>query len=243
MKPRVAALFLALSLTASGCADARRAPRPAPHGGPKPLAGHSIVLDPGHGLNPQDGMHTGAQGVNGAWEDDNVLDIGKRLAPLLRSEGATVDLTRTTAWDPGPPPIQGLIDRVRFAEQKHPQIFISIHENDSPNHDPTERGGMTWYWRPDSSRLAVLVQGEMVRTAGLKDDGVRQAPFYVIKNTTMPAVLVEGGFLSNASEAQLITSPAFHAREADALNRAILEYFGKLAVPTGTGSAPPAWKP
>ena len=200
-----------------------------------PLDGRVIVIDPGHGI--YNGTTTGADGVNGAHEDDNALDIGCRLVYLLSSEGADVYITRGS-YDPGAPPVGGLIARVAFAESHHADVFVSIHQNDG---SPADRGVSTYYTRGDSQTLAADVQNEMVATTGLRDDGVQTARFYVTKNTTMPAVLVEGGFLSNPSEAALITTPSFHETEAEALNRGLLAYFGK-GLPTAR-LAPPATLP
>ena len=186
-----------------------------------PLSGRVIVIDPGHGLN--NGSYTGAHGVNGAWEDANALDIGCRLVNLLSSEGANVYITRGI-YDPGPPPVQGLIARVAFAQSHHADAFISIHENDSSN--SSARGVTTYYNRADSRTLAQDIQKAMVGTTGLRNDGVQTAPFYVVRNTTMPAVLVEGGFLSSGAEAARITTPAFHQSEAQALNQGLLAFFG-----------------
>jgi N-acetylmuramoyl-L-alanine amidase/3D (Asp-Asp-Asp) domain-containing protein len=197
-------------------------------GGPHPLAGHVIVVDPGHGM--WNGSYTGARGVNGVSEDANVLDIGCRLVQLLSAEGADVYITRGTQ-DPGAPPRQGLVARVRLAENVHADVFLSLHENDNPS--PGARGVTTYYTHPSSRTLAQTVQRAMVAVTGLRDDGVQTAPFYVTRMTTMPSVLVEGGFLSNPAEARQISTPAFHAQEAEALNRALLTYFG---APTGTAS-------
>lgn len=194
----------------------------------QPLSGRVIALDPGHGLNPDGGGYTGAHGVNGAWEDVNVLDVARRLATLLRTQGATVILTRG-AYDPGPPPVQGLIRRVASAERSHADVFVSIHQNDSSS--PRAHGVSTYYDHTDSRALAQDVQQAMVAGTGLADIGTLRAGFYVLRNTTMPAILVEGGFLSNPTEARRISTAAFHRTEAQAIDQGLLAYFGA----TGTG--------
>ena len=184
------------------------------------LKGWTIVVDPGHGRDPRYGNYTGAEGVNGVSEDQNVLDIGQRLVTQLRAQGATVYITRGT-YDPAPPPVQGLIKRVSLAEKVHADLFLSIHQNDGT---VSSRGVETWYYWPRSSTLAKDVQQAMVTETGLANAGVHQKGFYVVYHTTMPAILVEGGFLSNPSEAALISTVAFHAKEANALDAAILAY-------------------
>jgi len=229
----------AAATRAPATAAAEEAACAAPAGG-GPLSGHVIVVDPGHGLDPRSGGHTGAHGVNGAWEDDNALDIGCRLVRLLSGEGATVYITRGS-YDPGPPPVQGLIDRVRFAENHHAQVFVSIHENASGS--GAARGVAVYYTRADSRTLAQDVEHAMTAGTGLRSDGVLTAPFYVTRQTTMPAVLVEGGFLTNAAEAALITTPAFHQKEAQALDQALLTYFGAGAAGTGQTRTTPSAVP
>ncbi len=190
------------------------------------LTGWTIVLDPGHGRDPRNGnshgrSNTGARGVNGVWEDTNTLLIAKRLEDLLAKEGARVYLTRGE-YNSGPPGRQSLHNRVALAEKVHANLFISIHQDWSVS--ATVKGAETFYYQPGSRKFAVIVQRRMIETTGLSDRGVHIGEFYVLKHTTMPAILVEGGFLSNPTEASLITAFAFHQKEADALNRAILEY-------------------
>lgn len=184
------------------------------------LSGWTIVVDPGHGRDPRTGRYTGAVGVNGVTEDQNVLDIGQRLVALLRAQGATVYITRG-AYDPGPPPLQGLMKRVALAEKVHANLFISIHQNDG---SAASHGVQTWYFTSRSQTLAQDVETAMTVHTGLTNLGVHRAGFYVVRKTTMPSVLVEGGFLSNRSEANLISTPAFHAEEAHALDAAIVHY-------------------
>lgn len=184
------------------------------------LKGWTIVVDPGHGRDPRSGNFTGARGVNGVSEDQNVLDIGQRLVSTLRSQGATVYISRG-AYDPAPPPVQGLIKRVALAERVHADLFISIHQNDG---SASSHGVQTWYYWPRSASLAKYVQQAMVSTTGLANAGIHVKGFYVVYHTTMPSILVEGGFLSNLSEARLISTTAFHAKEATALDTAVVRY-------------------
>jgi N-acetylmuramoyl-L-alanine amidase len=75
-----------------------------------------------------------------------------------------------------------------------------------------------------SQRLATMIQGELNSTLGLRDRGVKQAPFLVLMGAAMPAVLVEVGFLSNPSEERQLQSPEYRAELAAALVRAISRY-------------------
>lgn len=189
----------------------------------RPLAGQVLVVDPGHGKSPLGGGYTGDHGVNGAWEDVNVLDIGQRLVPLLQAAGATADITRGQT-DPGRPPILGLIRRVRFTAAHHATLFVSIHQNNASKGHPAEHGVETFWFRPDSKGYAETMQRVLVAETGLADHGVARQPFYVLRNSPVPAVLIEGGFLSNPVEAALISTAEFHQKEAVAIRDGLVAY-------------------
>ncbi len=80
----------------------------------------------------------------------------------------------------------------------------------------------------ESQRVATLIQQELNTTLGLRDRGVKQAPFRVLMGAAMPAVLVELGFLSNPSEAAKLEDPAYRADLVEALVRAVAEYRARL---------------
>lgn len=93
-----------------------------------------------------------------------------------------------------------------------------------------------------SQTLATLIQGELNATLGLKDRGVKQAPFKVLVGAQMPAVLVELGFLSNAEEEAQLKDASHRARLAAALVKAIVEYRAPQVTPgvASPGSTPEA---
>lgn len=76
----------------------------------------------------------------------------------------------------------------------------------------------------ESQGLAVSIQGQLNRLGGIKERGVKQAPFAVLRRAAMPAVLVEGGFISNPREALRLKDPAFQERLAQAIARGISRY-------------------
>lgn len=90
----------------------------------------------------------------------------------------------------------------------------------------------------ESQRVATLIQQELNTTLGLRDRGVKQAPFRVLMGAAMPAVLVELGFLSNPSEAAKLEDPAYRAELVDALVRAVDQYRAQLdpSVPDEDGA-------
>jgi N-acetylmuramoyl-L-alanine amidase len=79
----------------------------------------------------------------------------------------------------------------------------------------------------DSERLAVAIQGQLNLLAGIKERGVKQAPFIVLRGAAMPAVLVEVAFISNQKEEAKLKDPAFQAKVADAITRGVRVYFAE----------------
>ena len=95
----------------------------------------------------------------------------------------------------------------------------------------------------ESQRFANLIQGELNRTLQLRDRGVKQAPFRVLMGATMPAVLVELGFISNPEEEKKLQDPAYRAQLVDALTLAIARYKAQVEnkpEPTSLGAQPPS---
>lgn len=93
----------------------------------------------------------------------------------------------------------------------------------------------------ESQRFANLIQGELNRTLQLRDRGVKQAPFRVLMGATMPAVLVELGFISNPDEEKKLQDPAYRGQLVDALTLAIARYKAqveKKPEPTSLGAQP-----
>ena len=186
-------------------------------GGGGALAGRVIVIDPGHG-----GTDPGAVGPTGLTEKEVNLDVSQRAASKLRDEGAKVIMTRDTdVFIP-------LAQRVSIAEAAGAEVFISVHANAHPN--PLIGGTETYYFRNKgtsaaSLQLATHMQRELVGALRLRDIGVKDASFLVIRQTTMPSILLELGFLSNAQEESLMRTNDFRQNAADAMVRALQNYF------------------
>lgn len=79
----------------------------------------------------------------------------------------------------------------------------------------------------DSERLAVAIQGKLNHLAGIKERGVKQAPFIVLRGAAMPAVLVEVAFISNPKEEEKLKDAAFRAKVADAITLGVRRYFAE----------------
>ncbi len=170
-----------------------------------------IVLDPGHG-----GMDCGAT-RSGIYEKDITLDVSQRVAQILRSNGYKVHLTRDEDKD------VSLQDRVTFAEEHDPDIFVSIHVNSSEGTSAT--GLETHYYHDYSIGLAKTVHSSLVSGVNSKDRGLFKSRFYVINHTTMPAVLVEIGFISNDQERADMVSVKRKQATAKSIAEGIMNYY------------------
>lgn len=84
----------------------------------------------------------------------------------------------------------------------------------------------------DSERLAVAILGQLNRLGGIKQRGVKQAPFAVLRGAAMPAVLVESAFISNPKEEAKLKDPAFRTRVAEAITRGVERFVADGFVPT-----------
>jgi N-acetylmuramoyl-L-alanine amidase len=185
-----------------------------------PLSGKIIVLDPGHG-----GTNDGAV-ANGVREADVNLAIAFKVRDKLAASGATVVMTRSCDQDvavPGVPAAAELQARVDFISSADADIFVSLHANSHPNSETA--GAITFYPSGRPTDLARAVQEAMVYEAGVIDKGVRPANFYVLRNSDVPAILVEVGFLTNRNEALRLTDKSYQDQLAAGIAKGILRYF------------------
>ena len=188
-----------------------------------PLSGRRVTIDPGHG-----GKFPGAVGPTGVKEKDVVLSIALTLQQDLLELGAEVQMTRATDVEvlPGGTLREDLKARVDLANSWPADLFISIHANSAEN---TQASGTESYVAKQASdrskSLAKLIQQRMIEDVKLNDRGVKTSDFYVIKNTRMPATLLEAGFLSNAAEEQKLADPATQALFAHAISKGVADYF------------------
>ncbi len=169
-----------------------------------------VVLDAGHG-----GSDYGAirEGIN---EKDITLDVTQRVAAILKSKGYKVALTRKDDT------FVSLQDRVTFSENETPEIFVSIHVNSAVATEP--KGIETHYYHDYSNNLAKVVHSHLVKNIDTKDRGLFKSKFYVINHTTVPAILVEMGFISNEEERNELVSDSRKQKTAKAIADGIIEY-------------------
>lgn len=201
-------------------------------------ANRLVVIDPGHG-----GAQVGTRNtVTGRYEKDYTLDWAKRLAPLLEQSGWRVALTRTEDV------AMSLADRVSFAEARHADLFLSLHFNATGDTSQSPAGLETYCLTPagmpssltrgyaDDARLtfpnnafdaaniryAMRIHTALLQVNGNNDRGIRHARFLdVLAGQNRPAVLIEGGYLSNPNEARLIADSAYRQKLAEAVAKAL----------------------
>ncbi len=178
-----------------------------------------IVLDAGHG-----GSDPGAVGVNGLYEKTVNFDVVNRVKAILEGRGYEVALTRDSDI------YLSLAQRVAITNSLAPDLFVSVHANAHTN--PSINGSLVLYYdkdypqadyppsdamaalTPESKRLAQLVQDAMVKSAGTVDRGVVPSAVYVARMGSVPSILVETAFLSNAGDAANLADTDFRQKLA-----------------------------
>lgn len=200
----------------------------------------TIVIDPGHG-----GTSVGTRSVaDGRYEKDFTLDWARRLAPLLEQSGWQVWLTRDSDVD------VALQDRVAFADAHHADLFVSLHFN-SPGDGGSgrEAAGLETYcvtpigmastlkrefpdeitqffpnnaYDEQNVQFAARIHRGLLTVNGDADRGVRRARFLtVLRGQRRPAVLIEGGYLSNQREAKRISDSEYRQALAEGVAKAL----------------------
>ncbi|WNR42366.1 N-acetylmuramoyl-L-alanine amidase family protein [Paenibacillus roseipurpureus] len=171
----------------------------------------TVVIDAGHGDNDP-----GALSITGKNEKDFTLATAKKVEALLaKDKRIHVLMTRS---DDTFIPLDG---RVSFANDISADLFLSIHGNSAK---ATVSGTETYYNRPESLAFATVVHKFAIPATGFPDRKVREADFRVITKTSMPAVLLEVGYLSNKNDEAAMYKEEFQDKLAAALVSAIKEY-------------------
>ena len=201
----------------------------------------TICLDPGHG-------HQDTGGIFGGYEEKQyTLPLAKALAGQLQAAGFNVILTRTNDT------FVELEDRPALANRLKADLFISLHFNIGPpgkakgvevycltparaNSTNVGRWGDISEWRDSAGVLpgnrhddenlflAYELEKSLVKNLSAEDRGVRRARFAVLRTAEMPAVLIEGGFLSDSVEQKEIADPMYRDRLAAAIVQGVLAY-------------------
>jgi N-acetylmuramoyl-L-alanine amidase len=178
------------------------------------LVGKTICVDAGHG-----GHSSGAKGLDNL-EKDLCLQMCLSLQRELEQRGARVIMTRDTDA------FVSLEGRCLIANNANADLFISIHLNSTPTRNSAS-GTETYWHTPQSQRLARALHRRVVVSFKGEDRGIRNRGFYVIRNTDMPSVLLEIGFINNKSDEAILAQGVFQNRLAESLTLGVLDFFGK----------------
>jgi len=212
------------------------------------LRGKLIGLDPGHG-----GNDPGARSRGGLKEKDADLDIALRLKPLLEQAGAQVCLTRegdVSLSEPGDPLSVQLEARRTLTRRAGCDLFLSIHNNDiGDGGDPAKASGTeTYYWTPMSILPARCVQRAVCVALGTDYRFTSWRPFYVLRDTDCPRILVECAYVSYPKEEALLKQADFRQKAAEGIFAGLRGFFRLAATSDGlepaevipaVGAAPP----
>jgi len=225
--PRTLLASFAIALAAAASASALPVVAIDPgHGGAD--SGAVGILPPGAvtGLEPR--FNTQLQPV--LLEKDVNLDVANRLNAWLMARGFPTLMTRSTDNAGGDVPYtdvgSDLRARTNLANARPAEIFVSIHQNSAD----TAASGTETYVKigapAPTQALAAAIQRSLVACLALTDRGVKERSFFVVRETTMPAVLVEGGFLSSPTDVALLAQPDFRQKMAEAIGGAVWSYAG-----------------
>ena len=186
-----------------------------------PLSKKVVVIDAGHG-----GFDPGM--VSQGTEEKHInLSISKKLQTFLEQAGATVIITRVDDGDLGRGKSSDMNARKLIANTSHGDIFVSIHQNSFSS--GSVKGAQVFFYNQsdNSQKLASFVQEKIVEFVdpANKFDAKANSNYYVLKQTEMPAILVECGFLTNYAERQKLLDTAYQEKIAWAIYLGILDYF------------------
>ncbi|NQU40274.1 MAG: N-acetylmuramoyl-L-alanine amidase [Lentisphaerae bacterium] len=197
----------------------------------------TIVIDPGHG-----GNDSGAIGHRDIHEKKAVLDIAEKVRALLKAQGVVVRMTRDGDY------FVPLEKRAHLAKQWGADLFVSIHLNSAPNAsvsgiesyvcstagfastmggraDPRTYSGNRYDEK--NMLLAYYLHSSMLKAVPSTDRGIKRARFEVLREAPCPAVLLECGFISNASEANRILSRNHRQDLAKGIVAGIMSYVAR----------------
>ncbi|UTI55798.1 GBS Bsp-like repeat-containing protein [Streptococcus suis] len=198
---------------------------------------YTVYIDPGHG-----GRDSGAS-YGGVHEKNLALSVSNKLRENLLKYGINVLMTRTGDYD-----VDFKTERSRMTNASNADLFISIHFN-ATGAGVSNSSGIETYWyqydpeyQPkinkemhnnptrlaESEILANKVQESLIKETGAVNRGVRRETFAVLRETAIPAILVELGFMNNPSELQVIKQDSYHTRLAKALAQGVMNWYGAV---------------
>lgn len=187
---------------------------------------HKVAIDPGHG-----GSDSGSIGYSGAYEKDYNLSVSLKVRQILQSRGIDVLMTRDTDET------VSLDERTDYANAQNVDILVSIHQNWFIDYIKDSSGnvigtrypeGIETYSYPGSvngARLAQSIQNNAISETNAVNRGAKTQNLHMVRETNMPAALIECGFISSPSEENKIKQQDYQNKLAYAISMGILDYF------------------
>lgn len=206
---------------------------------------YTVYIDPGHG-----GVDSGAS-YGGVYEKNLALSVANKLKENLIQLGYQVLMTRTADYN-----VDFKTERSKMANQSNADLFISIHFN-ATGSKVTGTGIETYWYQYDSEYqpkinaamhndptrlaeseiLANQVQASLISGTGAVNRGVRRETFAVLRETAIPAILVELGFMDNPSDLQKIKQDSYQTKLANALVQGIDNWYGAVGGKPTSGTS------
>lgn len=189
-----------------------------------PASKKTIVIDAGHG-----GFDPGKVGYGDIYEKDINLDIAKKLESYFEQSGATVIMTRIGENAIASTKNDDMRERKNIINKSKADLVISIHQNSFE--DESVSGPQVFYYNSEKSeRLAKNVQEEMniklsperARNSSVNDN------YYILKETNIPSIIVECGFLSNKKESELLSTEEYRDKVAWSIYVGTINYFNEI---------------
>ncbi|NQH40985.1 N-acetylmuramoyl-L-alanine amidase [Streptococcus suis] len=202
-----------------------------------PQRSYTVYIDPGHG-----GADSGAS-YGGVHEKNLAMNVANKLKANLLALGINVLMTRTGDYN-----VDYVTERSRMVNSSNADLFISLHFNATGAGTTTARGIETYWYQSnpsypskinqayhnnptrlaESQTLANQIQSSLIKETGAYNRGVKRETFAVLRETKIPAVLVEMGFMDNPSELQVIKQDSYQTKLAKALADGIVNWYGAV---------------
>lgn len=181
-----------------------------------------IVVDPGHG-----GEDPGKVGINDVLEKDLNLQISKKVIKLLKEAGFKIVMTREDDNVPTSKK-EDLEQRVKLINDTKPTLALCIHQNSYP--DAAIHGAQVFYYThsEEAKAAATTVQEQLLAIDSTNTRAIKaNDTYYMLKNTEVPTIIVECGFLTNPEEAEKLTQEDYQDQVAQAICEGIVKWLDK----------------
>ncbi|MDX1920053.1 MAG: N-acetylmuramoyl-L-alanine amidase [Candidatus Caenarcaniphilales bacterium] len=180
-----------------------------------------VVVDAGHGGYDAGAIYSGVE------EKNLTLSMTKKLGTILSA--ADIEVVQTREDDR----FVSLDERVNITRKTKPDLFVSIHCNAMESTSKIH-GIESYYFTPQSRNLAHVLHKKVVKKTKAPDRFVRKARFVVIRETAIPSVLLEVGFMSNPTERSQLMTKDYQNTIAKAVAEGIVEYLAEIQTTTSS---------